>query len=270
MLGKLIKNDFKASAHSLAPIYIIALSVGVVTALSYAFKSPAVIQAIGTFALLLLSFAILIIPVFLILSYFNKSLYSNQGYLTYTLPAKSRDILFSKAVVSFLWIALSFVMYTGIYVFVIRYFFGKLDPSVLAQLEQLYEMIDTLPDKSVLLKVVIAVLVIFFFEILVLVAQIFFSITLSNIKPFNQLGNFGGFLLFVGVFIVMFYIFIQLTQFFPLSLFFSNGSVKLINEPMQGTSNTVIGVMGVVFQLICTIAMFIGTNYLMKKKVNIR
>ncbi len=270
MLGKLIKNDFKASAHSLLPIYLIAFAVGVVTALSYAFESLAIIQAIGTFVLLLLSFAILIIPVFLILSYFNKSLYSNQGYLSYTIPARSRDILFSKAVVSFSWITLGFAMYIAIYVFVIKYFFGKMDPSIIEQLEALYDMIEALPEKSVLFKVIIAVIVVFFFEILVIVSQIFFSITLSNIKPFNQLGNAGGFLIFVAVFVVMFYIFIQLTQYFPLSLFFSSGNVKIITEPMQGTANTVIGVMGVVFQLICSAAMFVGTNYLMKKKINIR
>lgn len=270
MLGKLIKNDFKASAHSLLGIYLIAIAIGVFTALSYAFESLAIIQAIGTVALLILSFAVLIIPVFQVLTYFNKSLYSNQGYLSYTLPAKSRDMLFSKAVVSFSWITLGFGMYVGIYVFVIKYFFGKMDPAILEQLELLYDMIDKLPDKSVFVKMIVVIVLAFFFEILVLVSQIFFSITLSNIKPFNQMGNASGFLLFVGLFIVMFYIFIQLTQYCPLSLYITNGNVKLVTEAMYGTSGTLIGLAGIIFQFICSIAMFIGTNYLMAKKINIR
>ena len=270
MLGKLIKNDFKASAHSLLGIYLIALAIGIFTALSYAFEGLAIIQAIGTVALLILSFAVLIIPVFQVLTYFNKSLYSNQGYLSYTLPVKSRDLLFSKAIVSFSWITLGFAMYVGIYVFVIRYFFGKMDPAILEQLELLYEMIDTLPDKSVFVKVIVVIVVAFFFEILVLVSQIFFAMTLSNIKPLNRMGNAGGFLIFAGLFIVMFYIFIQLTQYCPLSLYITNGNVKLVTEAMYGTAGTLIGLAGIIFQFICSVAMFIGTNYLMSKKINIR
>ncbi len=270
MLGKLIKNDFKASAHSLLGIYLIAIAVGIITALSYVSEKLIVIQAIGTVILLILSFAVLIIPIFLILSYFNKSLYSNQGYLSYTLPVRSRDMLFSKAVVSFTWITLSFSMYVGVYIFVIKYFFSKMDETILEQLELLYDMIDTLPDKTVLLKVVVIIVLAFFFEILVLVSQIFFSITLSNIKPLNQLGNAGGFILFIALFIAMFVAFIQLTQYFPLSLFITNGSVKLVTEPMYGTSGTLIGIVGIIFQFICTVAMFVGTNYLMKKKINIK
>lgn len=270
MLGKLIKNDFKASAHSLLGIYLIAIAIGVFTALSYAFESLAIIQGIGTVALLILSFAVLIIPVFKILTYFNESLYSNQGYLSYTLPVKSRDMLFSKAVVSFAWITLGFSMYIGIYVFVIKYFFGKMDPAILEQLELLYDMIDTLPDKAVLIKVVVVVIAVFFFEILVIVSQIFFAMTLSNIKPFNQMGNAGGFLLFVGIFVAMFYIFIQLTQYCPLSIFITSGKVKLVTEAMYGTAGTLIGLAGVIFQFVCAAAMFVATNYLMKKKINIK
>jgi hypothetical protein len=68
----------------------------------------------------------------------------------------------------------------------------------------------------------------------------------------------------------MFYIFIQLTQYCPLSLFITSGKVKLVTEAMYGTSGTLIGLAGVIFQFICAVGMFIGTNYLMKKKINIK
>lgn len=270
LLGKLIKNDFIASAHSMLGIYIATLAVGIVTAITYAFESPAVIQGIVTVILLILSFAILIIPIFQLLSYFNKSLYSNQGYLSYTLPVKSRNLLFSKAVVSFSWITLSYAFYIGIYTFIIKYFFSKMDPSILEQLELIYDMIESLPDKSVILKVIAVVLLLAFIEILVLVSQIFFSITLSNIKPLNQLGGAGGVILFIAIFLAMFSAFINLTQYFPLSLYITNQKVMLVQSAMYGTAGTLIGIAGIIFQIVCTAAMFVATNYLMKKKINIK
>ncbi len=270
MLGKLIKNDFKASAHTLAPLYLIALAVGIATAISYAFEDLLTIQAIGTLALLLLSFAVLIIPVFLVLSYFNKSLYSNQGYLTYTLPAKSRDILFSKAVVCFSWIIAGYLMFIGIYFFVYRFFMSKISEEAKMMINELYDMFEALPDKSVLVKALVALLAIFFFEILVLVAQIFFSMTLSNIKPFNQFGNFGGFVLFAIIFCVMFYLTMQLTQNAPPVIVFVDGGAKLKPYVMDEVAGFTVGIAGIIFQFICSVAMFIGTNYLMKKKINIR
>ncbi len=272
MLGKLIKNDFKASAHSMLGLYVIAILVGILTALSYAFDKLVVFQAIGTFILIMLSFAIMIITVFVMLSYFNKSLYSNQGYLSYTIPVKSRDLLFSKALVSFSWVTLSYVLYIGIYAFIIKFFFSKIEPEVLEELNMLYEMIEKLPDKSILVKVIVALVLILFMEVLVLISQIFFSMTLSNIKPFNQFGTAGGVLLFIGVFAVMFGIFISLTRNLPVALYFADSKVSFTTNSMSGAvgEGTIIGIGGFIFQIISTAVMFIGTNYLMKKKINIK
>ena len=191
MLGKLIKNDFIATAHSMLGIYGATFVVAVAAAFSYAFNSPAFIQAVITLILLVLSFAILIIPIFQLLSYFNKSLYSNQGYLSYTLPVTSENLLLSKAIVSFSWIVLSYASYIAIYAFIIKYFFGKIDPEILAMFEEIYAMFNG-PENAALFKGLAVILALVLLEIIILVSQIFFSITLSNIKPFSYLGGIAG------------------------------------------------------------------------------
>ena len=89
MLGKLIKNDFKASAHSMLGIYLVAFAVFAATAVAYKTdeNSATTIQGILTAVLIFVSFAILIIPIFQILTYFNKSLYKNS-VLWYYLTVK--------------------------------------------------------------------------------------------------------------------------------------------------------------------------------------
>lgn len=274
MLGKLIKNDFKASAHSMLGIYLIAFAVYAAAAIAYTSdqNNATTIQIILTAVLILFSFAILVIPIFQLLSYFNKSLYSNQGYLSYTLPVKSESLLFSKAIVSFAWIVVAYAFFVSSYVLMFTNFVGKLDPEIKAMLGEIYDMING-PEKEVLIKFLVAILAVVLFEIIFLISQIFFAITLSNVKPFNGFGAFGGIILFIVLFLVMNSINNELLQNFPLSLRIRASGVSIVNLPMTGVKvpdSVLIGIAGFIFQFVAMIGMFIGTDYLMKKKVNIK
>ena len=274
MLGKLIKNDFKASAHSMLGIYLIAFTVYAAAAISYTSdkNNATTIQIILTALLIFSSFAILVIPIFQLLSYFNKSLYSNQGYLSYTLPVKSGSLLFSKAIVSFSWIVVAYAFFISAYVLMFTNFASKLDPEIKAMLGEIYDMING-PEKEVLIKFLVAVLAVALFEIVFIIAQIFFAITLSNVKPFNGFGAFGGIVLFIVLFLILNEINMSLMQNFPLCLRIRPEGVSIVDIPMAGfavADSILIGIGGFIFQIISMIGMFIGTDYLMKRKVNIK
>ena len=275
MLGKLIKNDFKASAHSMLAIYIAAIAICGVAVIPFAFEKMEILQALAVMSLMLASWVMLILPIFLLLSYFNKSLYSNQGYLSYTLPVRSRDMLFSKAVVTFFWIVLSYLFYIGIYAFIffiLTFLLKEGNEDLIYALEELIEAFAQIPIGEIIkffVKAVIVVVSVFFFEILVIVSQMFFSITLSNIKPFSYLKAFGGILLFVSISVAMIIIFAILTFFVPGALVISGDGIKLVQYSMATTPYS-FGIAGLVFQLIASVGMFVGTNFLMKKKVNIK
>ncbi len=42
---------------------------------------------------------------------FHKNLYSNEGYLMFTLPVKPQMLLASKTIVAFSWIIISFIVF---------------------------------------------------------------------------------------------------------------------------------------------------------------
>ena len=85
MLGKLIKNEFKSSAHSVMNIYIAAAVALAAMLLSYAVKVTWV-GVIGSIALIIIGLICVVITLVAVVTNFNRTLYGAEGYLSYTLP----------------------------------------------------------------------------------------------------------------------------------------------------------------------------------------
>ncbi|MBQ7338436.1 MAG: hypothetical protein IJW40_08300 [Clostridia bacterium] len=121
MLSKLIKYDFRALAKYGKPMLFVMLGVIVVGMLN-AWGTGALIMYVTSqievdgFAALLMILSILlnVVIIFalcgalvailiLTLVHFYKSLVTDEGYLTFTLPVKASEILLSKIINGFLW-----------------------------------------------------------------------------------------------------------------------------------------------------------------------
>lgn len=117
MLKKLIKHEFKDTMRLfipmfgfivvLTPIFSLMMSLGsqpydekTADALSLIFGS-------GIIGYCLLLFGLLIVTQVLIAIRFYKTMTSQEAYLTFTLPAKTGQILFAKWLVSFVWYILA-------------------------------------------------------------------------------------------------------------------------------------------------------------------
>lgn len=115
MLGKLIKHEFKDTMRLflpifgliavLTPIFSLMMSLGSnydglsgdeVYGLDLVFGS-------GIAGYLLLLFGLMIVTQILIVLRFYQTMASSEAYLTFTLPAKTHAILFSKWLVSMIW-----------------------------------------------------------------------------------------------------------------------------------------------------------------------
>lgn len=121
MLGKLVKHEFKDTMRLflpmfgfiavLTPIFSFMMRIGSnynetaenSSALDIVFGS-------GIAGYLLLLFALLIITQVLIVIRFYRTMVSTEAYLTFTLPAKTGSILFSKWIVSMVWYVISFII----------------------------------------------------------------------------------------------------------------------------------------------------------------
>ncbi len=136
MLGKLIKYDFKALKKTLLPLCfgVVALSVftSFIMKLFYWFEESsknledALNAVLGTALTILIGFCFLALAAaafiawFLILSRYYKNLFKDEGYLTFTLPVKTGNILLSKLISSGVWALITGVFaIIGIFVFLI-------------------------------------------------------------------------------------------------------------------------------------------------------
>ena len=90
-------------------IYIIEYVVYLITCIILPFI-PQNIVFIPMFLLLLLVWAMILLNFVTIFYNFYKSMYSNKGYLTMTLPLSSHELLLGKIFAGIIWIIISFVI----------------------------------------------------------------------------------------------------------------------------------------------------------------
>lgn len=113
MLGKLIKYEFKGSGRLLIPLYglitVLALITRIFNGISiYEFSTLGQIaMGIVVFVYGLTIMAVMLTTIFLIIQRFASTVYGAEGYLTHTLPVKSRDIIISKIISAIVWTILS-------------------------------------------------------------------------------------------------------------------------------------------------------------------
>jgi hypothetical protein len=111
MLGKLIKHEFKATWKVMALICAVLIGTGIVGGLtlrSFVVQDDITdIQAlflsfISMFFIILLVSLALLSTAYLVVHYY-RSLYTSQGYLSFTLPASITQVVSSRMIVACIW-----------------------------------------------------------------------------------------------------------------------------------------------------------------------
>ena len=271
MLGKLIKNEFKSTAHSVLNIYLAAAITIVIMILSYMVKIKW-ISTLSTVALLAISGVAVLITLIAVVSGFYKSLYSSQGYLSFTLPVKSGQLLASKAIVSFAWILLSYIIAIGIWIGVYFYAAAKIGQDRITTIKALLQMFEGVPSEKAIKQLLIFFCVLIFAQIAVFIAEVYFAITLANTKTFQKIGMVSAIFIFFAVFIVMQILNAMLTSYVPVTLNVAGDGLALTftQSMVNYTGGLSFGVTGFIFQIFAAAALFTVTSYLMKNKVNVK
>lgn len=115
MLDKLIEYEFKSTARWFLPLYIFTLVMAPLTRLFISipiFKNKFLRPIPNIFeALYVLSIVVIIVAtMLLIVLRFYKSMSTEEGYLTHTLPVSSTTLIISKLIASFLWSVLAIMV----------------------------------------------------------------------------------------------------------------------------------------------------------------
>lgn len=109
MLGKLLKQDFRATARIMLPLYaavpVLGLFTNLITHLCEN-QTGFLINAISTLVSFIFALALIaavVTTVVLMVLRFYRNLMTDEGYLMFTLPVSTTELIFSKLIVSVVW-----------------------------------------------------------------------------------------------------------------------------------------------------------------------
>lgn len=273
MLGKLIKNEFIQTSKSLITVYAAAGVTILFMLLSY-ITDITWIGVTGSSVLIFIGFAAIIMTLVMIVNNFARSLYGNQGYLSYTLPVKCSSLLFSKFIVSFAWIILGYVVMFLTILIVILYAKARSNgilESVFDMVREL-EIIGNLPTMKSIVSYLIVTGLGSIITVVSLLSFIFFAITVANTRLFQHKPTLFGLVFFFLAYFVNKTVATSLTYSFPLSIVATSESIGIQAISMANAEGVLFiqGIGGKIFTVIFSAALLFITGWIMEKRVNVK
>ncbi|MBR6531912.1 MAG: hypothetical protein IKT61_05365 [Clostridia bacterium] len=277
MLAKLLKHEFIATGRIMGVLYaVVGILMAYILGSYYIGKGGEEAatsgQVLGMMVLLIISSCSFFLTVIVMVSNFQKSLYGEQGYLSFTLPVKSTSLLASKVIASTVWFIAAFVCLMG--TMAIMYYVIKEDyigQESYAMIESMLPLI--LGGKSlatVILTTVIS-LVSFFIRFAVLSVEVYFAISLANTRHFQKKHLLWTIVFSMGIIYIAESISTLISDNIDFGLAVNADKITVVTNYLQvGASATFVNLTTIIVSLIFGVAFFFATHYVMNKKVNIR
>lgn len=272
MLGKLLKHEFRQSARSVSLVYVSAAAViafvfiGMLTKITW-------IGILGSVVLYVAALAALLMTLVSVIKNFYETLYSNQGYLSFTLPVNCASLLGSKVIAAVVWVILSFVL-AALCFLVIGMNAKATAEGSMAGIWDILEMSglkEMLPSGATLVKLAVLAVAAVLLTVLSFVSFVFFAVTLANTRVLQKHPKLFGFLIFFLTYGATNAIATKLTYSLPLSLEISTQDVKLAFVAMDQSSSTfAYGLGGILFSALVAVGLLLLTGWIMEHKVNIK
>lgn len=118
MLTKLMKYDIRSTWRDFAGIYMAILLGVIIVPLLLNYTNIPIANKLAGIIVASIIIGTIVVTIINLFHIFLKNVYSKQGYLTMTLPVTSGQLVFSKLVVSTMWIVLTgIVSVIGLFIF---------------------------------------------------------------------------------------------------------------------------------------------------------
>lgn len=280
MLGKLIKYEFKACGRVFFPIYLVILILLIINGMysQYGFiqslknnlsqkGSLLSVQGILTVVLLALFVSLFVITIIFTIQRFKKSLLEDEGYLIFTLPVSSRNIILSKYIVSLIFVILSTLVailsFVLMGIFIENYQFARI-MNMTGLI--IINMINS--DKGILTAILVLILgLIIVYTNFVL--SVYLSISVGQIPKFNKHRSGIGVIAFFLINIIIGYVRSFINNIMPQNVWDGvENSLSSILDNSIFTMNKCYW-----FMIITDIAiiglLFYGINFILSKKLNL-
>ena len=273
MLGKLLKNEFIATGRIMGAVYAVVAVLMVYVLGSYYINRGETTgtQALGIMVLILISSCNILFTAFIMVVNFQKSLYSDQGYLSFTLPVKGSTLLTSKVIVSVVWLVASVICFVGSAA--ITFYTVKQDvigEETYSLMESLLPMFLNGKSLSTIITTIVIKVLAYFISMMMLTVELYFSISLANTRVFQKHHVIWTIVFILAITVIVSKIseLISDSVTFGLAVVDNGFSLATRTTDLIGGASFV-DLMSPIVSLVFGIAFFYGTFYVMNKKVNI-
>lgn len=282
----LLKNDFLASARVISLFYI-ALALlfalfGICTAVakidSLSFEALDKLSTVHTATIaisMLVSFLLIFVTFFFVVYDFFKSLFGQQGYLSFTLPVSSNQLLGSKVIVYGGWLAVSYVVFMFTVYFMGTYTIDNvIGQDKISMVESLMMLLGDFPSITQLVAYAVYVTVLFFVGIFSFVFIVYFAISIAHVRVFQKFSLIASVPIFFAIAIFFVAIAFKMSDVINIFMLFNEDntiSISVLKEGMQIKSQYMMMPVTPIFAfIILDVGMFFATSYVMHKKVNLK
>lgn len=258
MLGKLMKYEFKATGRTFLPLYGAILVVALLNRFlgrntQGVFEELNKVGDFTVVALVALFIALGVITIVATIQRFQKNLLSDEGYLMFTLPVKTRSLILSKMIVAIVWIILSGLVGIAAFgiLFISKEFITELMPLLSELMSQaIYLLQEEVGRVSIL--VIAQFIVAGFLSYIQFIVSIYLALAIGQFPNFQKHRTAASFIAFFVINLVVNWV-------LGLAIFAGDFTANV-------NMNMFIGNLIV---LVLTVGMFEATNYILRNHLNL-
>lgn len=263
MLGKLIKYEFKATGRIFLPLYGAILIVALLNkflgrSTQGVFEELNKLGDFTVIALVTLFIALGVVTIVATIQRFQKNLLSDEGYLMFTLPVKTRSLILSKMIAAIVWIILSGL--TGVaafgILFISKEFMVELMPVLSELMSQVTHILQEETGRMGLLLFV-QIMITGLLSYIQFIVSIYLALAIGQFPNFQKHRTAASFIAF-------FVINIGINGVLGLAI---NGVLGFATI-FEANPNMYIFIANLV-TLTLTVGMFEATNYILKNQLNL-
>lgn len=110
MLMKLIKHDFLSTYRHILPVYFAIVGVAIMGGISLLFNDVRWLNIIIMIAFIISIVSLVVAMIVIVNQLFYKRLFTNEGYLNFTLPVSTMETFLSKIITGMIWLLSSILV----------------------------------------------------------------------------------------------------------------------------------------------------------------
>lgn len=255
MLGKLIKYEYKATSRTFIPIYIALLLVAIINRI-FRMGDIAAASVISTIVLVGLFIALGVLTIIVIVQRFNRNLLGDEGYLMFTLPVSSVQLIVSKLVISIVWTITSSIV--AFVTFLILLGEASLFNEIFTNWNEIWvEFTIAMQEQmhvSSPIWFIVMILAMLLLSYISFIFQIYLSLAAAQLPVFNKHRGVVGFVAFFIINVI---------------LSICSQIVKLIMPEQVGNTFGSAAAVMIITALIVCIILFVGIKWILDKHLNL-